>query len=147
MMGYIKGRLQMVRNMDLVNIILKMGIYMKDKCIKVWCKVEVNIHGSIRMYIKVLFFKIRWMEMENWYLLMVMSMRESLLIIEHVAMEKWLVIMVMLIRDNLWIIWNKGKENSLWRMGIFIKESSFKGNGTEEENCCFLMLLLIKVFG
>jgi len=65
MMVYIKERHVMVKNMEQANIILKMGIYIKDKCIKVSCKEKGSIHGLIKMYIKAIFYKIKWMVVVN----------------------------------------------------------------------------------
>ena len=65
MMEYIKVNQLIIKSMDQENISLKMGIFIKEKCIKEKCKEKVNIYGLIKMYIKVLLYKIKLMDQEN----------------------------------------------------------------------------------
>jgi len=59
MMVSMKVKLLMGKNTALGNIISRMEISTKDKCIKGKCKVKASIHGLIKIHFKALSSKIK----------------------------------------------------------------------------------------
>jgi hypothetical protein len=59
MMEFMKEKLVMVKSMERENIILKMEMYMKAKCIRGSCRAKESMFGQIKMFMKGHFCKIR----------------------------------------------------------------------------------------
>ncbi len=139
MMEYTKVKWLMAKNMVLVNTILRMETFMKDKCTREKCKEKESTHGQIRTYFKEHLSKTRWMVLASWSLPMEMHMKDNLSTIEHAEMERWSHIQVTPMRVSSWTISSKGKESSTWKMEISIKGSFSKENGMVVERFYFLM--------
>jgi len=63
MMVSTKEKLVMERNTGRVNIISKTATFMRDKCLKEWCRAAVNTPGPIKTFTRALFCKTKWQEM------------------------------------------------------------------------------------
>lgn len=78
MMEYIKEKLPTVKNMESANIILRMEIYTRDKCTRVWCKEKENIHGQTKTYLRGLLLLIKCVAQASSYLPTGMSTKDNL---------------------------------------------------------------------